>query len=163
MISPLLAQICKLGHLTPTVFEAPCTVCVKPNAQHMKLPHLGTEVSVCRECCTLKHQVFSMDSKWMGRIGVKGQLEHLISGLEIKIEQLQAALVQLDGNQGTSSISYCCWKRKSLTGHTESCNVGRALALAQKKKPVLQSEVDKLSGEPCGSMGVEEPWPGYKQ
>jgi len=65
MISPLLAKICKLETHTPDVFEAPCTVCVKTDPQHMKLPHLGEGVSVCRECCVLKYQVFSIESKWL--------------------------------------------------------------------------------------------------
>ena len=66
MISPELARICKLQqHEMPDVFEAPCTVCKKADAQHMKLPFLGSEVSVCRECCVLKYHVQCIDSKWL--------------------------------------------------------------------------------------------------
>lgn len=65
MISPLLAKICGMEIHTYDHFEAPCAVCKKAKSDHLKLPHLGTEVSVCRSCRTLKYQVYSIESSWI--------------------------------------------------------------------------------------------------
>lgn len=68
MISPLLAKICKLETHKYDHFEAPCNVCKTNNSDHLKLPHLGTEVSVCRSCRTLKYQVFCIGSEWIDEL-----------------------------------------------------------------------------------------------
>ena len=77
MIRPLLAKIRRVETHTYDHFEAPCAVCKKNKTDHLKLPYLGTEVSVCRTCRTLKYQVFSLGSVWTDEVKQKTDLDEL--------------------------------------------------------------------------------------